>query len=63
VATTPAGLACQVRLALYTFGAIEPGGDWHNPDDYKVDGFGYDQGKRLLLSMLKGAENIAGVAS
>jgi len=60
IATTPEGLAGQVHLALYTFGTVELGEDWDNPDDYAVDGFGYDQGKRLLLSMLSGAKGMAG---
>jgi hypothetical protein len=47
------------QVALYTFGEIELGGDWHNPDDYQVGGFGYDQGRRLLLAMLAGAEGLA----
>ncbi len=59
IATTPAGLAGQVRLALYTFGELQLGEDWLNPDNYEVDGFGYDQGKRLLRSMLTGAERMA----
>ncbi len=60
IATTPEGLAGQVRLALYTFGELQLGEDWLNPDNYEVDGFGYDQGRRLLLSMLAGAESMAG---
>ena len=56
IATTPEGLAGQVHLALYTFGDLECGEDWLNPDGYEVDGFGYDQARRLLMSMLAGAE-------
>ena len=63
IATTPAGLAGQLRLAFYTFGEVPLGGDWDNPDDYEVGGFGYDQGRRLLLSMLAGAEGMAEGAS
>jgi|GEM_PF-4598372 len=59
IATTPEGLAGQVRLALFTFGELQLGEDWLNPDNYEVDGFGYDQGRRLLLSMLAGAEGMA----
>ena len=59
IATTPEGLAGQVYLALYTFGELERGEDWLNPDNYEVDGFGYDQGRRLLRSMLAGAEGMA----
>ncbi len=59
IATTPEGLAGQVYLALYTFGELERGEDWLNPDNYEVDGFGYDQGRRLLRSMLTGAEGMA----
>ena len=61
IATTPEGLAGQVRLALYTFGELQLGEDWLNPDNYEIEGFGYDQGRRLLRSMLAGAENMAGV--
>ena len=63
IATTPEGLAGQVHLALYTFGDLSLGEDWLNPNNYEIDGFGYDQGRRLLLSMLAGAEEMAGVAS
>ncbi len=59
IATTPEGLAGQVRLALYTFGELQLGEDWLNPDNYEIDGFGYDQGRRLLISMLAGAEGMA----
>ena len=59
LATTPEGLAGQIRLAFYTFGEIRLGQDWNNPGDYEVDGFGYDQGRRLLRSMLAGAEGMA----
>ena len=62
IATTPAGLAGQVRLALYTFGELQLGEDWLNPDNYEVDGFGYDQGRRLLRSMLAGADGMAGAS-
>ena len=47
IATTPEGLAGQVHLALYTFGELELGEDWLNPNAYEVDGFGYDQGACL----------------
>ncbi len=63
IATTPEGLAGQVRLALYTFGELQLGENWLNPDNYEVDGFGYDQGRRLLRSMLAGAERMAGTQS
>ena len=59
IATTPEGLAGQVHLALYTFGDLECGEDWLSPDNYEVDGFGYDQGRRLLMSMLTGAKGMA----
>ena len=59
VATTPAGLAGKLRLAFDLFGLVKHGGDWKNPNDYEVDGFVHDQGKRLLRNMLKGAENMA----
>ena len=63
IATTPEGLAGQVHLALYTFGELQLGEDWLNPNAYEVEGFGYDQGRRLLLSMLTGTERMAGSAS
>ncbi len=59
IATTPEGLAGQAHLALYTFGDLELGEDWLNPDNFAVDGFGYDQGRRLLRSMLTGAGGMA----
>ncbi len=40
VATTPEGLAAQIRFAFYSFGDIRRGGDWDNPADYRVDSFG-----------------------
>ena len=58
-ATTPEGLAGQVRHAFYTFGDVGLNGDWHNPEEYQIDGFGWDQGGRLLRSMLAGAEGMA----
>ncbi len=59
IATTPAGLAGQVRLAFHTFGELQLGEDWLNPDNYEVEGFGYDQGRRLRISLLAGAEGMA----
>ncbi len=59
IATTPEGLAGQAHLALYTFGDLECGEDWLSPDNYEVGGFGYNQGRRLLMSMLTGAKGMA----
>ncbi len=63
VATTPEGLAAQIRFAFYTFGDIHRGGDWDNPADYRVDSFGREHGQRLLVSMLTAVENMAEVVS
>jgi hypothetical protein len=62
VATTPAGLAKQVRAAFYVFGEVSRDDDWHSPTLYEAESFNHIHGKRLLLSMLAGAENMAGVA-
>ena len=50
IATTPAGLAAQVRITMERFGYDNGSGM------EQVEG-------RLLRSMLAGAENMAGVAS
>ena len=63
IATTPAGLAGQLRLAFYTFGEVPLGGDWDNPKDYQFGADGWGQAERLMCSMLAGAERMAGVAS
>jgi len=63
VATTPEGIAAQIRFAFYTFGTIPRGGDWHNPADYDPESFNREDGKALLLSMLTGAERMAGASS
>ncbi len=63
VATSPEGLAGQVRFAFYMFGEVRRGDDWHSPADYHPESFRRDDGKALLLSMLAGAESMAGGVS
>ncbi len=64
VATTPAGLALQIRFAFSVFGEVDgPDGDWFNLDDYHFRGWAEDHEGRLLRSMLTGAEHMAGVSS
>ncbi len=62
VATTPAGLAKQLLVAFYTFGEVGGDDDWHCPALYEPESFHHIHGKRLLLSMLAGAERMAGVS-
>ena len=59
VATTAAGLAKQLRAAFYVFGDVGKGGDWHSPKLYDADSFNHINGKRMLLSLLAGAERLA----
>jgi hypothetical protein len=59
IATTPAGLAGQLRLAFYTFGDVRLGGDWDNPNDYQFGADGWGKAERLMCSMLTGAERMA----
>ncbi len=63
VATTPAGLACQVRFAFGVFGSLEGDGNIDNPADFEFTGWVDDHEGRLLRSLLAGAENMAGVTS
>ena len=60
VATTPAGLALQIRFTFAVFGDPGVDGDIENPDDFTFDDVAEDQEGRLLRSMLTGAERIAG---
>ena len=60
VATTPAGLACQVRFAFDAFGQLSSNeGSIDNPDDFEFSNWIDDLEKRLLKSMLAGAEGMA----
>ena len=60
VATTPAGLALQIRFSYSVFGEVEgPDGDWFNLNDYHFRGWAEDHEGRLLRSMLAGAEGMA----
>ena len=63
VATTPAGLALQIRFAFAVFGDPGYDGDIENPDDFTFDDVAEDQEGRLLRSMLAAAERMAGVSS
>ena len=60
VATTPAGLALQLRFAFAVFGDPGHDGDIENPDDFTFDDVAEDQQGRLLRSMLAAAERMAG---
>ena len=60
VATTPAGLALQLRFAFAVFGDPGYDGDIENPDDFTFDDVAEDQQGRLLRSMLAAAERMAG---
>ena len=59
IATTPEGIVAQVRFAFSVFGDVSHGGDWHDPSDFTDRSFGHRHGKRLLLSILAGAERMA----
>ena len=62
-ATTPAGLACQVRFAFGVFGNLSNSGNIDNPADFEFNnGWIDDHEGRLLRSILAGAENMEGVA-
>ena len=60
VATTPAGLALQLRFAFAVFGDPGYDGDIENPDDFTFDDVAENQEGRLLRSMLAAAERMAG---
>ena len=63
IATTPAGLACQVRFGFGVFGDLSSNeGSIDNPDDFEFSGWIDDLEKRLLVSMLAGAEGMAGAS-
>ncbi len=59
VATTPAGLALQIRFTFAVFGDPGVDGDIENPDDFTFDDVAEDQEGRLLRSMLAAAERMA----
>jgi len=59
IATTPAGLALQLRFAFAVFGDPGVDGDIENPDDFTFDDVAEDQQGRLLRSMLATAEAMA----
>ena len=60
VATTPAGLALQIRFAFVVFGDSGYDGDIENLDDLTFENIAENQEGRLLRSMLTAAENMAG---
>ena len=60
VATTPAGLALQIRFAFAVFGDSGYDGSIENLDDFTFDNIAENQEGRLLRSMLTAAENMAG---
>ncbi len=60
IATTPAGLACQVRFAFDAFGQLSSNeGSIDNPDDFEFSNWIDDLERLLLLPMLAGAEGMA----
>ena len=60
VATTPAGLAGQLRMGLGMFGEMHLlDGDWDNPADYTFERCGDDLDGRLYRNMLVAAEAMA----
>ena len=60
IATTPAGIACQVRFAFDAFGQLSSNeGSIDNPDDFEFGRWIDDLERRLLVSMLAGAEGMA----
>ncbi len=64
VATTPAGIAGQLRVGLGLFGcALDAGSDLGNPADYQFGNCRDDMDGRLYRNMLAGAERMAGVTS
>ena len=61
VATTPAGLAWQVRFAFGVFGDLRSSErNIDNTDDYVFSGWTDNLEGQLLRSMLAGAEGMAG---
>ncbi len=61
VATTPAGLAGQLRAGLSLFGCrLDPDTDWNNPADYQFENCRDDMDGRMYRNMLAGAERMAG---
>ncbi len=61
IATTPAGLAGQIRMGLGMFGDLFlAGADFDNPSDYLFEGCRDDMDGRLYRNMLAGAERMAG---
>jgi hypothetical protein len=63
VATTPAGLTCQVMFAFAVFGVLAWGRNIDNPVDFEFDIWADDHEGRLLRSMLAGAENMEAVVA
>ena len=62
VATTQAGLACQIRMGLGVFGEKRrEGGDWDDPAEYKFANWADDLDGRLYRNMLVAAERLVGV--
>ncbi len=60
VATTPAGLALQIRFAFAVFGDPGHDGNIENLDDFTFDNIAENQEGRLLRAMLTAAERMAG---
>ena len=59
VATTPAGWLGQIALALDTFGDMNAGGKFGDPDSYHFGEWKDDIDGKLLKSMLIGAQRLA----
>ncbi len=60
IATTPAGLAGQLRMGLGMFGDLQrTDDDFKNPPDYLFENCRDDMDGRLYRNMLAGAERMA----
>ena len=59
VATTPAGIVCQLRVALDTFGELEPDADPDDPESYDFNGWKDEFDGKLMRNLLAGAQRLA----
>lgn len=59
VATTPAGLAAQIRAAFEVFGDLRRHSNPEDPNHYVFEGWQDDVDGRLLRSLLEGAERLS----
>ena len=59
VATTPAGIAGQLWLALEMFGTFHPDGDRDDPESYAFNSWKDEIDGQLMRNMLAGAQRLA----